>query len=556
MIGMANSRLFFRLIILISLIFLYACNDKNIVPNSYISAIIQGKSSSSDKLSEYTFTKGDLPASASKIEFVIEDISNGSKQIQSLEIGEQTQSIKFRVEPHRNLSITINVYSSNILTFIGESSVPALRPGETYPLNVELIDLSASGQVVLAATQNVYSGIEGDEVNEVTEAGFTGQSIQFTLTLSTLANGNVSVDYATVIDSGTAISSNVDVAPEEVDYFAENGTLVIPAGQLSATFEVFIAGDRLEEPDETFNVALSNASANVVLATNLISGKIVSDDYIDRLNDTGSTLCADYSFDDAGALQNSANNRLNCDAVGATKTEAGIDSEGDVVPAGQDAHYGHDLLSKNINTLTGRFNYTKLDINGTPLANQTQDYATNPWACVKDNYTGLIWEVKTIGISGNKNSTYTWFNSTLINDGGDQGIANGGSCVDANRCDTEKYVEDFNLGTNIGLICGISSWRLPSVIELRSLIDNSSQLVDTEAVAQIDGNYFSNTVGNSNYWTSNSLADPALTNMSWIIDFIDGSSQRINKSDVSTYIRLVSKTTETIPIVQPSKTTL
>ena len=66
----------------------------------------------------------------------------------------------------------------------------------------------------------------------------------------------------------------------------------------------------------------------------------------------------------------------------------------------QDCSHGRDALAAagNLTKVGGGmagFDFTKLDANGNPLANQNQDYPTQPWHCVKDNQTGLIWEVKT-----------------------------------------------------------------------------------------------------------------------------------------------------------------
>ena len=61
----------------------------------------------------------------------------------------------------------------------------------------------------------------------------------------------------------------------------------------------------------------------------------------------------------------------------------------------QDCSHGRDTTHNDNSDGHAGFSYTKLDSNGKPLPDQTVDYATTPWACVKDNVTGLIWEVKT-----------------------------------------------------------------------------------------------------------------------------------------------------------------
>src|SRR5690554_415962 len=106
------------------------------------------------------------------------------------------------------------------------------------------------------------------------------------------------------------------------------------------------------------------------------------------LNDTGITQCGNYAFEGGSGV---SNNSVDCATAGSTQTTAGTDANGDPVPVGQDAVYGRDATHNDDSDGHAGFSFTKLDANGDALADQTQDYATNPWACVKDNVTGLIW---------------------------------------------------------------------------------------------------------------------------------------------------------------------
>ncbi len=99
--------------------------------------------------------------------------------------------------------------------------------------------------------------------------------------------------------------------------------------------------------------------------------------------------------------------------------------------------------------------YTKLDNNGTPLPD-----TANSWSMVKDNITGLIWEVKTNteGIH-NRDTTYTWCNSNLEYPG-----------VCSEPSNTETFLTTLN-NSNYG---GYSDWRLPTVKELATLLKSNS----------------------------------------------------------------------------------
>ena len=333
----------------------------------------------------------------------------------------------------------------------------------------------------------------------VTEGDNGTTTLSFTVTLSALANGDVDVNYST--GDGSAMAGSDYIA-------ATNGTLVIPAGSTSAAIAVSILGDTIDEIDESFIITLNSSSANVTLDSATAIGTIIDDDtpYI-PLNDTGITTCAD-----------DANNGLACPQV---------------EYPGQDAEHGRDAqalagsLSKIGDGRAG-FDFTKLDANGNPLADQSVAYTTTPWHCVKDNVTGLIWEVKTTdGGVRDAGHTYTWYNSTGINDGGDPGVANGGTCVDGSNCDTEKYVAAVNA---IGL-CGRTDWRLPKVEELLSLLDYS---VAYPFIA-IDTAYFPNTM--SIYWSASPYADSV--SRAWSVGF-DSRTDMINQKIVGHNVRLVS----------------
>jgi hypothetical protein len=84
----------------------------------------------------------------------------------------------------------------------------------------------------------------------VTEGNAGTINATFIVTLSHTATADVTVHFETANITATAGS----------DYTATSGTLIIPAGQLYATIEIAVRGDRLPEPTETFAVNLSAAT--------------------------------------------------------------------------------------------------------------------------------------------------------------------------------------------------------------------------------------------------------------------------------------------------------
>jgi len=274
------------------------------------------------------------------------------------------------------------------------------------------------------------------------------------------------------------------------------------------------------------------------------------------LNDTGVVGCADYAYTDSGTDYDVTgsgihNEYLICSTqpVVATRTTDGFDGDGDIIRAGQDALYGRDVTHNDNSDGFAGFSFTKLDNNGIALVDQSQDYATNPWACVKDNVTGLIWEVKTTnGLMQHRSHRYTWYNSTGNNDGGDWGIGDTGVgvttdyetqigaiagadlCDNPSRCDTEKYIADINSSNSGAGICGATDWRLPNRQELISIVDYSI------IVASADKNYFPNTA-NGTHWTSLPVAYDKTR--SWEINFQGGTISSAGDKAKNNYIRLV-----------------
>ncbi|MCK9532835.1 MAG: DUF1566 domain-containing protein [Gammaproteobacteria bacterium] len=345
-------------------------------------------------------------------------------------------------------------------------------------------------------------------------------SLVFAVTLSTQANGDVTVDYAT--SSGSAAGGAGCTIG--VDYITAADSLTIASGTTSGTIAVQLCGETVPEADETFTLTLSNVSANAVAGTLTATGTITNDDAFGKLNDTGITACGDYAFGGSGTH----NNDVDCAAVGATTTASGTDGDGDPVPAGQDAHFGRDANPLTNDDADGKagFSFTKLDSSGDPLADQTAAYATTPWSCVLDNVTGLMWEVKTDdnGLH-DKDWTYTWYNSDSATNGGNAGTANGGACVDDSNCDSEKYVA----AVNVAGLCGFNDWRVPTQEELHSIADLGS------VSPAIDTGFFPNTVSTW-HWSSSPHASAA--GSAWLVSFMDGLDNFFSKGSIQ-HVRLV-----------------
>ena len=203
---------------------------------------------------------------------------------------------------------------------------------------------------------------------------------------------------------------------------------------------------------------------------------------------------------------------------------------------GQDASYGRDAQATAgtlIKVGGGRagFDFTKLDASGQPLADQSADYASTPWSCVRDNVTGLVWEVKTDdGGLHDKDWTYSWYNSDASSNGGYAGVVNGGSCFDTENCDTEKYVAAVNATE----LCGSNDWRMPTIEELLSIVDYTPSY---DYGANLDTDYFP-VFSNDFFWSASSCAGSLWFSKAWAGGIHWGIPSRADK-DHNIQVRLV-----------------
>ncbi len=217
------------------------------------------------------------------------------------------------------------------------------------------------------------------------------------------------------------------------------------------------------------------------------------------LNDTGITLCAD-------------------------KTEMEIRCTDPTVLPGQDAFYGRDTLtSAEKKDMVGAgskgFDFSKISSTGAVL-----EASAPHWDCVRDNVTGLTWEVKTTSGLRNQNHTYSWykkgisytFSNSVSNNvsSPDKPVYLGipsdsyyseGVCQTTGRCDTEKFVEDVNLN----YLCGANDWRMPTIQEMQGILDFG------RIAPAIDSDYFPNTPSETLYWSDT----PNPSQGAWYVSF-------------------------------------
>lgn len=149
------------------------------------------------------------------------------------------------------------------------------------------------------------------------------------------------------------------------------------------------------------------------------------------------------------------------------------------------------------------FNFTKIDNNGNQLPSQASS-----WSCVFDNNTGLLWDV------------------SVGND-----LTNWGDDRDG---DAKKYTKEVNKS----LRCGVGNWRLPTPVELHSIVHygvGNPEIFTT--FPMIDDRAFPNTPFRS-FWTSSyNNTSPFLA---WAVSFEIGSIRSDETKNSGFSVRLVS----------------
>ena len=348
------------------------------------------------------------------------------------------------------------------------------------------------------------------------------------------ANVEVSLSVACAFDVSFNFATRNGTATSGADYTGKNGQGLIRAGATSYTTSVEITNDSTPEPTENFFLDISNIVGVTVAGNKLTSTvTIQDDDAVQAISDltlkngdtqvtlswTAAAGATSYNVYYANAkgvnpacsacvkvpsvayIANGQTNTAQLTGLSngqnyyfvVTAVANGVESSGSNQVAASPHLWGARFIqndtgmvrcSNSTSSLVGcpasgypnqdgdlgrdktvsggGFSYTKIDANG----NNAAVNATN-WDCVRDNVTGLWWENKTNdGQLRDARWTYSWYNSDINTNGLNSGTPNAGTCVDTANCDTEKYVSQVN-GSKL---CGFSDWRIPTQLELSSLV--------------------------------------------------------------------------------------
>ncbi len=371
-------------------------------------------------------------------------------------------------------------------------------------------------------------------IAEVFDGGFLGGTTSVALnnadlifTLDRPSGVDTKLSLSTQMLQGAAVGN----ADFRIDYFfVQGGTtlylndpVVIPAGDTTAVVTVAVVDDGVAEGDEGFQLTLLDpidATLDTAVGANKIQFTLADNDSgiatkISKVNDTGLIELISVS----AGLTPAQNDE--------TDAKKGLDN---TLPIADDGRVG--------------FDYTRYDTSG---AETTAVFAYGdtmvPWECVKDNVSGLVWEVK--ALSGVRSSAhkYTWYDPNTATNGGDRGEQGNDICVAGssllNECNTAYYAADVNQTK----LCGMTGWRLPTIDELRTLVDYGIESGPGvgQRVVSYDTDYFAADVTGANF-TWSSTTDAQSTSRARTMRFLTPSSEESRDKGNPTFhvIRLVN----------------
>ncbi|MGM9486542.1 DUF1566 domain-containing protein [Ideonella sp. YS5] len=188
-----------------------------------------------------------------------------------------------------------------------------------------------------------------------------------------------------------------------------------------------------------------------------------------RLDDTGLTQCVVYD------------------------EQRGYIFTPDCQGTGQDGEFGRDAIASHDGNGRAGFSFEKIGADGEVLP-----HSATAWSCVRDKVTGAMWEVKT-------------------DDGGPRdGRARFKNRGNGLPGDASYYVQSINA---TGL-CGASDWRLPTRVEMESLVDFSVG----EGGPMIDGRWFPNSAAALHWTASSAKVNGGSSAYRWAVNFYNGQT--------------------------------
>ena len=255
-----------------------------------------------------------------------------------------------------NATLTINDPDATSVTVINENRTLSVS-------NEKFTDTFATGSTVHIYKVNVTVHLElpgSISINDVTiSEGNSGTNVAtFTVTRS---GGTAAFDVNYATSNGTATVA-------DGDYVAASNTLHFATNENAQTISVTINGDTKVEPNETFNVVLSNATNGATLSDSQGVGTITNDDAVAAV--AGSVSINDVTISEGNSGTKVATFTVTrsggtaaFDVNYATSDGTATVADGDYVAASNTLHFGANENTQTISvTINGD---TKVEANET-----------------------------------------------------------------------------------------------------------------------------------------------------------------------------------------------
>lgn len=423
----------------------------------------------------------------------------------------------------------IDGFSNNIfpagteVTLNGDTSTDADTTDADNPI--------AAYQWQQLAGVDVLSGVSRDASNITFTTPIVDEDNTLTFEL-TVTDQEGATDIEELTITILSASNNVPTVDAGVDHQVFSGESILLSGTADTAIPsakpltyLWLTDSTLEPQINSANVLQTYAVAPMVTTSQVLTFTLeVNDANGNEVDDSISVTVKPFPrslINDTGVARQASVNAVNSS------------HQGDY-PA-QDGQRGRDIIATN-NMLTkagrgeGGFDFTRLDDIGDEV-----DDVSQPWRCVRDNVTGLVWEIKTTnGDLHGRRHTYSWYSEE--NNGGYSGPLNPAtpSCS-LSDCNTQDFVEAVNAQG----LCGFYDWKLPSHNELLSIVHfgkSTSPMLDTDYFPYADSGQTSNLW----YWTSQTSVDGTNEEAqnAWAIDLSSGNDNFLNKSTAAN-VRLV-----------------
>lgn len=334
------------------------------------------------------------------------------------------------------------------------------------------IDNPPNASVYLEGTEIVFAGSAID----AEDGELTGESLVWTS------------DIDGQIGTGTSLSSDgLSAGTHTVTLTAVDSAGMI--GTASVTF--IINSPPVATIDRPYDGSLHAANDNITFAGSAIDsedGSIISSAALAWSSDVDGVVGSGTSFNTNGLSSGMHEITFTAkDANGATGSDSVyIQVITPKLPdTGQTRSYTQ-TYGEDADYTVNPPSYTKLDENGKELRP-----TANTWAMVRDNVTGLVWEVKTTdGSIHEVEDTYTWPNAKTI------------------------FIENLNIA-GFG---GFTDWRLPTVMELYTIVSGAF------ANLALNQDYFPNRPSTNEPWYWSGTLTYGSKDRPWVVDLTSGEA--------------------------------